>query len=143
MGPKPSPLHTIDRIDNNKSYSPENCRWATRKEQQHNQTVTRRVTIEGKEYVAVELAEQAGVKTDTIMERVARGLPLAKVLSPYRSTHSRFKGVTHCIRGHEYTPGNTYITKEGWRNCRACQNAKMRRLNAAKRKRGKGITPVV
>ena len=33
---------------------------------------------------------------------------------------------THCQRGHEFTPENTYVDPDGWRNCRACRKVRRR-----------------
>lgn len=73
MGPRPSPDHTIDRIDPNKNYTPENCRWATRAEQARNKTNHVTVEVDGKSILAVELAESVGADPSTIYKRIRRG----------------------------------------------------------------------
>lgn len=99
MGERP-PGHSLDRIDNDKGYSPDNCRWATKKEQQRNQRVTRRVIIEGKEYIAADLADISGHKTDVIVDRVRRGLTYAEVIDPKRRVYMEGLKI-----GHKYGRG--------------------------------------
>ena len=53
---------TLERIDNSKGYSPENCRWATKKEQACNRKSTRFITHNGETHNITEWAEILGVK---------------------------------------------------------------------------------
>jgi hypothetical protein len=47
VGLKPTPKHTIERIDTNGHYEKYNCKWATRKEQTRNTRVSRMITLNG------------------------------------------------------------------------------------------------
>lgn len=141
MSPKP-PGTRLERIDNDKGYSKENCRWATPTEQQRNQRVTRKVVVEGVEYIAADLADLAGVKTDTIVDRAGRGLAYNEVVSPDRLMPPPINPdlwkisvavramKTHCPQGHVY--GDTK-TRQGWRRCAICHREKERERNRLKR----------
>lgn len=58
MGVRPSLEHTLDRIDSNLGYTPENCRWATITQQARNKRNNLRVTINGVSLCAMDVIEQ-------------------------------------------------------------------------------------
>ena len=49
---------TLDRIDNSKGYSPDNCKWATKKEQAKNRCTTRLITHNGETHNITEISLQ-------------------------------------------------------------------------------------
>lgn len=82
MGPRPSEFHTLDRIDNNAGYSPENCRWTTKREQRLNQRRTRRYRYGGLNLTMMEWSERTGIRFSTLESRVFKlGWPMAKALA--------------------------------------------------------------
>lgn len=83
MGLKPTPRHSIDRIDSNKDYEPSNCKWSTNLEQSNNQRSNRKVVWEGQEYNVSQLMRELGIYTSTgvYYSRLDRGWTVERTFS--------------------------------------------------------------
>lgn len=82
MGPRPSPKHSLDRIDPDRGYEPGNVRWATRIEQNRNLRTVRRLTYNGVTLSVPEWAEKLGLCVGTLRVRLSRGRTVERALEP-------------------------------------------------------------
>lgn len=87
MGECPEGM-SIERIDNDKGYFPENCKWATGKEQSRNTVRNRLLTVDGKTMPLVAWSERTGLSRTVITQRIdSYGWPVKKAI---RTPNLRF-----------------------------------------------------
>lgn len=79
MGQRPEGM-TLERIDNEGDYSPENCKWASRTEQMRNTRRTVMLEYGGETMCILDWSRKLGVDKDTLRRRVARGWPTGECL---------------------------------------------------------------
>lgn len=80
MGERPSSRHSLDRIDNNGPYSPENCRWATPEEQGRNKRTNRILELNGRSMCLQDWARELGLNHSSLLERLQKW-PIEKALT--------------------------------------------------------------
>lgn len=73
IGPKPTPQHSLDRIDVNGHYEIGNVRWATKKEQADNRRTNHHITINGETLTVHQWADKVGMFAFNIFSRISKG----------------------------------------------------------------------
>lgn len=80
IGPQPGPGYSIDRIDNSKGYSKENCRWSTSVEQANNKRNNRIIECNGVKKTLAEWGRFSGIDCESIAFRLKFGWDIERAI---------------------------------------------------------------
>lgn len=81
IGPSPSKKHCIERINNNKGYSPSNCKWALQLDQNNNKRNSYFIKFNGQTLTAAQWARKLGISSATIRARISNGWSIKNALT--------------------------------------------------------------
>jgi len=106
MGKAPSKDHSIDRINVNGDYAPENCRWATIKEQNRNKRTTVFVTLNGEQLSLAEACERFGIRYEYAIEWVKKGENDFFLILEKRKELEEYRFINTCGNPNLFRPVN-------------------------------------
>jgi len=81
MGKKPTPQHSIDRIDNNGNYTPSNCKWSTTIEQSNNKNNNVVLEYKGRKLTISEWSRVTKITDKVLYSRISKGWNVEKTLT--------------------------------------------------------------
>lgn len=100
---EPPDKHDLERKDNMRGYSPENCGWRTRRRNANNKRNNRHININGVQYTVSQAARKFDVPPSTALYRATRGSDVA-----YKGNYSKL------VRGKFYTDGVRTLCIADW-----------------------------
>lgn len=99
MGRKPSPSHSLERIDFNGIYEPSNCVWATLEQQANNRSNNTIIEINGRKQNISQWSKETGVNRTVILRRINRGLSGEALIEKSKKILITVQGISDTIAG--------------------------------------------
>lgn len=129
---------SIERIDINSNYCPENCKWILKPEQSKNTSRTHWVTHNGETKCVEDWCKELGLKSNTILNRAKKlENDFYKAIFEYKPYVKNQK--EYCPKGHKYTEDNSAYNSSGYRYCKICFSEKNKEYKKRKKNNEKCI----